>query len=138
MEKKNRYRNRIGVLALARLVAGGALLLAAGAAFVLVRNEHVLVGREIRALEDRIAEHDREIEMWELRIAAVRDRQELARRLRWVQSDLGEIDQARVIELEMGGKAPGPVIPPTDSKAAEEVAGKEIPNDGEERQDGGE
>lgn len=103
MEKKNRYRNRVSGLALSRLILCGTLLLATGAGFVLVRNQHVIVGNEIRAIEDRIVSLDREIEMWELRIAGVRDRQELSRRLRWVQSDLGDIESSRLIELRQDG-----------------------------------
>lgn len=100
MQKRNRYRNRIRPLTIARLAFGGILLLAAGVGFVLVRNDHVMTGNEIRGLEDRIVAYDREIEMWEVRIAAVRAREELSRRLRWVQSDLGEIEGTRVIDLE--------------------------------------
>jgi len=99
MEKNNRYRNRISPLAISRLVLGMALLLATGGGFVVIRNEHVVVGHQIRDAEERIGDNRREIEMWELRIAAVRDRQELTRRLRWVQSDLLEIDRRRVIAI---------------------------------------
>ncbi|MDF2375975.1 MAG: hypothetical protein P1U81_07020 [Verrucomicrobiales bacterium] len=99
MEKRNRYRNRIGRLTLCRFFLGGVLLLATGVGFVMVRNEHVMRGHEIRNLEDSIVELSQEIEMWELRIAGVRDRQELSRRLRWVQSDLAAIDVSRVIEV---------------------------------------
>ena len=67
-----------------------------------MRNQHVIAGHGIRELEDEIVELNEEIEMWELRIAAVRDRQELSRRLRWVRSDLEEIENARVIELKVG------------------------------------
>ncbi|MDF1824365.1 MAG: hypothetical protein P1U68_06970 [Verrucomicrobiales bacterium] len=99
MEKKNRYRNRIGALTLCRFLLCGVLLLATGVGFVMVRNKHVIRGHEIRNLEDSIGELDRKIEMWELRIAGVRDRQELSRRLRWVQSDLAAIDSSKVIEV---------------------------------------
>src|SRR6056297_162183 len=99
MEKRNRYRNRIGGLTLCRFFLGGVLLLATGVGFVMVRNEHVLRGHEIRNLEDKITELNQEIEMWELRIAGIRDRQELRRRLRWVQSDLAAIESANVIEV---------------------------------------
>ncbi len=78
--------------------------MATGVGFVLMRNEHVIAGHGIRVLEDSIGEMNQEIEMWELRIAAVRDRQELSRRLRWVRSDLNEIDSAKVIELELGAE----------------------------------
>tara|TARA_R110002096_G_scaffold346131_6_gene539575 strand:- start:160 stop:501 length:342 start_codon:yes stop_codon:yes gene_type:complete len=100
MEKRNRYRNRIRMVTLCRLVLAAALLLAAGAGFVLVRNEHVIRGYDIRDLEDEVVELEREIEMWELRIAGVKGRQELSRRLRWVQSDLQEIELKRVIEVD--------------------------------------
>lgn len=109
MEKRNRYRNRVRSLTICRLVVGGLLLLGMGAGFVLVRNQHILRGNEIRELEENIVELDREIEMWELRIAAVRDRQELSRRLRWVQSDLDGIDTARVIELQATREGDDPV-----------------------------
>ncbi|MDA7920325.1 hypothetical protein N9B73_01100 [Verrucomicrobiales bacterium] len=99
MEKRNRYRNRIHWLTISRLALGAILLLATGVGFVLVRNQHVIQGDEIRVAEEQIADFDQEIELWELRIAAVRDRQELSRRLRWVQSDLKEVDTKRVIEM---------------------------------------
>ena len=99
MEKRNRYRNRIRPLTIARLVLGGVLLMATGVGFVLVRNDHVMTGNEIRELEDLVVDFDREIEMWEVRIASVRAREELSRRLRWVQSDLAEIETSRVIDV---------------------------------------
>ncbi|MEM9016595.1 MAG: hypothetical protein AAGC68_06245 [Verrucomicrobiota bacterium] len=99
MEKKNRYRNRIRPITLWRMTLGGILVLATGACFVLARNQHVMTGHEIREIEDRITQMDREIEMWELRTAAVIDRQELARRLRWVKSQLIEVDGRKVIEI---------------------------------------
>ncbi len=100
MEKKNRYRNRIHWLTISRLALGAVLLLATGVGFVLVRNQHVIQGDGIRAAEEEITALDQEIELWELRIAAVRDRQELSRRLRWVQSDLKEVDTRKVIDME--------------------------------------
>lgn len=109
MEKRNRYKNRVGVVTLLRLFLAGGLLLATGAGFVLVRNEHVLRGNEIGEVEREIAKIDQEIELWELRIAAVRDRQELSRRLRWVQSDLSDIDPERVIEIRPREASVSPV-----------------------------
>ena len=99
MEKRNRYKNRVGSVYIVRLVLAGVLLLGTGAGFVYVRNEHVLRGNEIGEVEKEIAALDREIELWELRIAAVRDRPELSRRLRWVQSDLADIDSSKIIEI---------------------------------------
>lgn len=109
MEKRNRYKNRIRPLLICRLILGGMLLLGVGAGFVLVRNQHVMEGDVLRSLEDEIVELDREIELWELRIAAVRDRQELSRRLRWVQSDLNDVDPGRVIEIHDRGAASAPM-----------------------------
>ena len=100
MEKRNRDRNGVRPIMICRLAVAGLLLLATGAGFVLVRNEHVIRGYQIRSLEDEVGELDREIEMWELRIAGVKGRKELSRRLRWVQSDLSEIEMSRVIEIE--------------------------------------
>ena len=100
MEKRNRYRNRVRPITICRLVVAGLLLLATGAGFVLVRNEHVIFGYEIRGLEDQVAELDLEIEMLELRIAGVKGRQELSRRLRRVKSDLSEIEMSQVIEVK--------------------------------------
>lgn len=70
-----------------------------GAAFGLIRNQHVRKGDEIRLAEASIAECEKEIEMWELRIAGMLDRSDLSRRLKWCGSDLKEIDPGRVLEL---------------------------------------
>jgi len=109
MEKRNRYKNRIGGIMILRLFLAGGMLLSTGAGFVLARNEHVLCGNEIGTVEREIAALDQEIELWELRIAAVRDRQELSRRLRWIQSDLADIDVSKVIEIELSVPAEAPV-----------------------------
>ncbi len=109
MEKRNRYKSRVGGGVILRLVFAGGLVLATGAGFVYMRNEHVLRGNEIGAVEREIAGLDQEIELWELRIAAVRDRHELSRRLRWVQSDLADIDVSKVIEIEPGASGEAPV-----------------------------
>ncbi|MCB1203187.1 MAG: hypothetical protein KDN18_02925 [Verrucomicrobiae bacterium] len=92
-----------------RLILAAGLLLGAGAGFVYVRNGHVLKGDEIGRIEREIGALDQEIELWELRIAAVRDRQELSRRLRWVQSDLADIDLSKVIEIKPEQPAGAPV-----------------------------
>lgn len=109
MEKRNRYKNRVGFATVLRLFLAGGLLLATGAGFVLARNEHVLRGNEIGEVEKEIAKLEQEIELWELRIAAVRDRQELSRRLRWVQSDLAEIDLEKVIDIRPQEPSAAPV-----------------------------
>lgn len=108
MEKRNRYKSRIGSGAILRLVFAVGLVLSTGAGFVYLRNEQVLRSNEIGAVERQIADLEQEIELWELRIASVRDRHELSRRLRWVQSDLSDIDVSKVIEIEapIPGKTP--------------------------------
>ncbi len=111
MEKRNRYKHRVGGLLVLRLVLAGGLLLATGAGFVYMRNEHVLRGNGIGEVEREIASLDQEIELWELRIAAVRDRHELSRRLRWAQSDLADIDVSKVIEISPSDQPPGSGAP---------------------------
>ena len=74
------------------------------------RDEIFQAPNEIGAVEKQISALDQEIELWELRIAAVRDRQELSRRLRWVQSDLADIDVSKVIEIESAAPAEAPVV----------------------------
>ncbi|MEM7698240.1 MAG: hypothetical protein AAF236_07545 [Verrucomicrobiota bacterium] len=110
MHRKNRYKNRIGALAICRLVLAGALLLASGGGFVLVRNSHIIKGDEIHEVEMAIEDLEEEIELWEVRIAGVRDRQELSRRLRWVQSDLEEIDSNRLVEMSAPVDETKPVV----------------------------
>lgn len=60
----------------------------------------MLTGEEIRRVEVRVAALSQEIEMWELRIASVKDRSELKRRLRWVGSSLKEIETDKVLNLQ--------------------------------------
>jgi hypothetical protein len=98
MEKRNRYRHSIHPVTIFRIVLLSVLALAAGSAFVLVRNQHVIDGDKIREYEQKIAVLDQEIELWELRIAGVEDRQEMSRRLRWAQSDLATIEPTRLID----------------------------------------
>lgn len=109
MEKRNRYNNRVGWVMMIRLALSASLLFATGAGFVLVRNQHVIIGNEIGATEQEIVAFDQEIELWELRIAAVRDRHELSRRLRWAQSDLTDIDHTKVIAIDTRPRLDGPV-----------------------------
>ena len=112
MEKKNRYRNRIRFVTVLRLFFVVALLGTVGVAFVTIRNRHVLKGEEIRKAEVKIEALSQEIEMWELRIAGVKDRNELQRRLRWVGSNLEEIKAENVLRIqaaspEQSGKMAG-------------------------------
>lgn len=93
------------LLAVVRLGFVVMLVGCVGVAIVTIRNKHVLKGDEIRRVEEAIAGHSQEIEMWELRIASVKDRGELKRRLRWMGSNLREIDAGGVLKLraESGG-----------------------------------
>lgn len=109
MQKKNRYHNRVATMGVFRVLFLGCFLGACGIAFVTVRNQHVIIGDEITATEERIAAQTREIEMWELRIASVEGRLELGRRLRWNGSTLQQIDPARVIEIQTGEDLGRPV-----------------------------
>ena len=77
-----------------------------GAAFGLIRNQHVRKGNEIHAVEASIADCEKEIELWELRIAGLLDRSDLARRLQWCGSDLKEIKSEWVLELSPGEELP--------------------------------
>ncbi len=80
------------------LIVFGAL----GASFVYIRNRHVAKGDEIRAHEYVIHDMDQEIEMLELRIAALMDRNELARQLYHHDSELREIESTQVITMRVG------------------------------------
>ncbi len=99
MEERNRYRGRISLHAFVRLGFIVILLGAVGVFVVTIRNRHVLKGEEIRRVEVKITTLSQEIEMWELRIASVKDRNELKRRLRWVGSSLKEIETSEIFRL---------------------------------------
>jgi len=100
MEKRNRYRNPVRMKAVIRMVLVCLLLGVVGGVFVFLRNLHVKTGDKIHSTELAIAELDHEIQLWELRIAAAMDRNELARQLKWVGSELRPIDPARVLKIE--------------------------------------
>ncbi len=93
-----------------RLLFVGLMLGGIGGSFVWMRNQHVMKGHQISAMEKQIEDHVREVEMWELRIAGVRDRNELGRRLRWVGSDLAEVDASRVIQIDPNDEFSRPVV----------------------------
>ena len=101
MDRRNRYRNPLKTPGLFRVLFVCIALGGIGACFVTIRNRHVTKGTEITSREQAIEQLNQEIEMWELRIAGVMDRAELARRLHWKGSDLREIDPMRVINLEL-------------------------------------
>lgn len=99
MEKKNRYRTPVRFIAVFRVVLVCLLFGVVGCAFVYIRNQHVKKGDEIRQVEIEIAELDQQEDLWELRIAAAKDRSELSGRLGWIGSDLKSIDPARILKI---------------------------------------
>ncbi len=103
MERVGRYRKRIGLLAIVRLGFAVALIGCIGGSVVTIRNRHVLKGDQIRRVEEGIEALSQEIEMWELRIASVKDRNELKRRLKWMGSNLRVIEVNRVLHLRSEG-----------------------------------
>lgn len=110
MQKKNRYKNRVRFMTVFRILFLGCFLGSYGVLFVKIRNSHVTRGNEIMETEVRIAELSREIEMWENRIAGVNDRLELERRLRWVSSDLEDIDPFKVIRIDRNDDVSRPIV----------------------------
>ena len=100
MEKRNRYRNPVRFAAIFRVIFICLLLGVTGGAFVFMRNLHVKKGDDIRTVEIEIADLDHETQLWELRIAGAKDRIELARRLKWMGSDLQPIDPTRVLKID--------------------------------------
>ena len=111
MEKRNRYRTRVRVLTIIRLGFIVALIGTIGVFVVTIRNRHVLKGEEIRQVEVKTTALSQEIEMWELRIASVKDRDDLKRRLRWMGSNLKDIAIDKVFRVHPKASS---VIRPTD------------------------
>ena len=101
MEKRNRYRNPVQFASVFRVIFICLLVGLIGAAFVYIKNRHIRQGDEIHNLENRIVELDHEKQLWELRIAGAKDRVELARRLKWMGSDLTSIDPSRVLKIQV-------------------------------------
>lgn len=104
--QNNQYQNSLQIASMVRWVFLLAVFGALGASFVYIRNRHVAKGDEIRAHEYAVRDMDREIEMLELRIAALMDRNALARQLYEHDSDLQEIDSTQVIALRLGEQKP--------------------------------
>ena len=100
--QNNQYQNSLQFASMVRWVFLLAVFGALGASFVYVRNRHVAKGDEIRAHEYVIRDMDRDIELLELRIASLMDRNELARQLYRHDSDLREIETTRVITMRPG------------------------------------
>lgn len=102
--QNNQYQNSLQFASMVRWVFLLAVFGSLAATFVYVRNRHVAKGDEIRAHEYVIRDMDREIEMLELRIAALMDRNELARQLYLQDSDLREIETTHLIVMRPGEK----------------------------------
>ena len=100
--QNNQYQNSLQFASMVRWVFLLAVFGALGASFVYVRNRHVAKGDEIRAHEYVIRDMDREIELLELRLASLMDRNELARQLYRHDSILREIDTSQVITMRPG------------------------------------
>ena len=75
----------------------GTGLLAGG--FVALRNAQVRAGHQMKAVEDRIAKVELEIELYETRIARSLSRAELSTRLRERKPDLRRLGMGEVIRL---------------------------------------
>lgn len=104
--KGNRYRNPLRTPWVGRIVFGSVTLAVIFAAFVYLRNRQVKQGDQIHEAEKLIVQIDKEIEMWELRIAGQLDRNELQKRLKWVDSDLEDIRASRILVLAPGEEVP--------------------------------
>ncbi|MFK5921973.1 MAG: hypothetical protein QM496_07325 [Verrucomicrobiota bacterium] len=102
--QNNQYQNSLQIASMVRWVFLLAVFGALGASFVYIRNRHVAKGDEIQNYENVIRNKDREIELLELRIAALMDRNELARELYRHDSELREIESNQVVALRLGEK----------------------------------
>ncbi len=102
--QNNQYQNSLQIASMVRWVFLLAVFGALGASFVYIRNRHVAKGDEIQNYENVIRNKDREIELLELRIAALMDRNELARELYRHDSELREIESNQVLALRLGEK----------------------------------
>ncbi|MFV1996266.1 MAG: hypothetical protein ACC661_12590 [Verrucomicrobiales bacterium] len=103
---QNQYRNRLRTPWLTRIIFCCVTAAAVAATFAVLRNRHIKQGDRIHEAEMEIVLLDKEIEMWELRIAGQMDRTELARRLKWVRSDLKDITASQVLHLSTSEEVP--------------------------------
>lgn len=67
--------------------------------FVNLRNDQVRAGHRLKETEDRIAEVETDIELYEARIARLTSRPELAARLRARKADLRRLAPGEVVRL---------------------------------------
>lgn len=101
---RNRYRNRLKTPGMSFMVFLFMVVALVGVCFVHIRNQHVKKGDEIRAMEQEIARMDKEIEMHELRIAGLMDREDIERRLEWLGSDLAKVPRQGMVVLKVEAK----------------------------------
>lgn len=100
--RKNGKGNSLKTPALVRIVFLSVIAGLIGASFVIIRNRHVKQGDEIREAEHAIVACDTEIELLENRIALLMGRSDLLRHLRWIGSDLEEIDPLVILNVYPG------------------------------------
>lgn len=98
---RNRYRNPLRTQGMSLMVFLFLAVSMVGICFVHIRNQHVKKGDEIRAMEQEIARMDKEIEMHELRIAGLMDREDIERRLEWLGSDLAKVPRHGMVVLKV-------------------------------------
>lgn len=98
---RNRYRNRLQTPGMSLMVFLFMVITLVAVCFVHIRNQHVKKGDDIRAVETEIAKMDKEIEMLELRIAGLMDRDDMERRLEWLGSDLSKVPRQDMVVLRL-------------------------------------
>jgi len=98
--------NSLGTPVIIRIVFLGLVAGIFGASFVVIRNRHIKKGDEIREAEKAILACNKEVEMLENRIDRLIGRADLGRHLRWIDSDLEEIDPTRVLIIRKDEELP--------------------------------
>ena len=100
--KQHEYRNSLRLGVLAKWVLALAATGVAASGYVYVRNLHIKESDYIRMAEQEMADLRNEIEMYELRIAAMLDRPALEKQLDSRSSELRAIESSslEVVRLE--------------------------------------
>ena len=94
MKKKRDYQNQLRLGVLAKLLLLLAVVCGIASAYVYVRNLHIQKSDFVRTAESKKTNLKAEIQMYELRIAALLDRPALESRLEENGSDLRSIERA--------------------------------------------
>lgn len=92
--KKRDYQNQLGLGVLAKWLLLLAVVCGIASAYVHVRNLHIQESDFVRTAEEKMTDLRAEIEMYELRIAALLDRPALEGRLEENGSELQAIEHA--------------------------------------------